>query len=1346
MVMLAQAGTDIEGHWAEQVINRWVDRKIVDGYPDGTFRPNAPIRRAEFAALINRTFGYSTPSSVAFDDVVGNEWFANDISRAVGAGYMDGYPEGVFKPNANISRQEAAMVLARINGLEETDETFDFIDINSIPAWSRWAVVAAARAGLMTGYPDGSFSPTASFTRAETVTVLDRLVAEVFTEEGIYGNADEQMVIEGNVVVLAENVELCNYHITGDLLIAESVGEGTVTLDRVIVDGGLAVKGGGANSVVIKDSTIVTLIIDKEGVRVVIQEGTQVSEAYVRTSSRVEQDAVGKGIASLTIEEILDTEEVVLSGSFANVSIRAESGKIVVDGGHVDEIILESDAADVVVELGSNASVANLVLDAPATVGGTGTIQTATVNASGAVIEQQPKELVLPEGTTANIGGEDVTGSAPVIVTPSDPYVPIPDQDQPEPTGLEGVAPTSADNVDGKIIRTTTAMEYKIASAEDSAYVSCGDGETTGLAAGGYVVRFAAKEGYNASPVIAVTVPGYVAPEVEVIDVSVVNATTVTFSSNVTPTAVKWNDVAYTAILVKGTTYKITIPAANVETNYKLTVEALGYTTFEKSDVTFTPAAWDGIAKEEVIPQGDIYEIRTGAELAWIAEQANLDVGPNTFAGKTVKLMNNIDLGGKEWTPIGNGIRNGYTVTGNSFQGLFEGNHKTVSNLKITASDTIGGEEHGFGLIGSMTKGSVKNLTVINPQISGTGCANGAIVGFLSYGYSVDDIDIIVVDNCAVIGGSISGQEAAGGVIGRLIGSTGASDNEAALRIKVQNCQNSGTEINILSNNAAGGIIGNQYRTNSIDQILIRDCVNSGNVTSPHMAGGIAGQIANGTLDGGSNTGTIIGGYNSSSIHYYGGHLIGYTTGARIRNVTELFDLKNVFETEGGMPVYVELAGNITATGFRGEVNTGAPVTDQDSIAMKNCRFLDILDHTTLEVSNAKTINLYTEYNNTLRGEVGTTLTITGAGSVNIGLDASRLKHFFTDVAGTIVAADAGGNVTKGTYGFVVKSGDNANRNQEIWVLESLKGSFIVSSGKTLAIEAGRTFTVAEGAILQVDGTLNVDGVLDVTGTANIGSGATLTNNGTVMVASSGALEIGHNANLTTAVPGSKIIVSQGGRLYNIQGDAGDIRVCWIGVESVPAMFQLTDGMAELVLGASSDYPLQLILKGNAIVPMNNSYNSTIGVSIWTGEKLVIDSGVTLTVDGILKSVGGSKIVNSGTLNVNGILRSGDVSGIENVGIVNINSTGRLEHVNGGTVIGAATDDVINLFEGGTIAIQQGRVNNFYANNVEISLNSDLSYTHETSGTTLILVPYTATMNQSFTWQTDRWSDSSVSR
>lgn len=128
-LILAQEGPDIQGHWAEEAVNRWTHRGIVEGYPDGTFKPGNSITRAEFAALVNRTFGYATFSSVEFSDVNDDEWFAGDVSKAVGAGYIEGYPDGTFKPNENISRQEAALVLARINDLEKTGEVYDFTDM-----------------------------------------------------------------------------------------------------------------------------------------------------------------------------------------------------------------------------------------------------------------------------------------------------------------------------------------------------------------------------------------------------------------------------------------------------------------------------------------------------------------------------------------------------------------------------------------------------------------------------------------------------------------------------------------------------------------------------------------------------------------------------------------------------------------------------------------------------------------------------------------------------------------------------------------------------------------------------------------------------------------------------------------------------------------------------------------------------------------------------------------------------------------------------------------------------------------------------------------------------------------
>lgn len=89
-------------------------------------------------------------------------------------------------------------------------------------------------------------------------------------------------------------------------------------------------------------------------------------------------------------------------------------------------------------------------------------------------------------------------------------YYVEPNQEQAAPTGLSSIAPSVALN-DGKIRGTSNLMEYKLASADDTAYVSCSNTETV-LTAGNYVVRFAAKTGFNASPTTAITVPSYVAP------------------------------------------------------------------------------------------------------------------------------------------------------------------------------------------------------------------------------------------------------------------------------------------------------------------------------------------------------------------------------------------------------------------------------------------------------------------------------------------------------------------------------------------------------------------------------------------------------------------------------------------------------------------------------------------------------------------------------------------------------------------------------------------------------------------------------------------------------------------
>jgi hypothetical protein len=180
--------SDIAGHWANEQISNWVSQGIVKGYPDGTFKPNNSITRAEFIVLVNRSFQFKDTTVIDFKDVQSNDWFYEEIAKAKKAGYMGGYEDGTIKPNAPISRQEVATVVAKLKCLYENNSAADkFIDAAKIPAWSKGFIGAVVEAGYMGGYPDRSFQPTKNISRAEAIVVLN---------VGIIANPENRIIYE----------------------------------------------------------------------------------------------------------------------------------------------------------------------------------------------------------------------------------------------------------------------------------------------------------------------------------------------------------------------------------------------------------------------------------------------------------------------------------------------------------------------------------------------------------------------------------------------------------------------------------------------------------------------------------------------------------------------------------------------------------------------------------------------------------------------------------------------------------------------------------------------------------------------------------------------------------------------------------------------------------------------------------------------------------------------------------------------------------------------------------------------------------------------------------------------
>ena len=82
---------DIDEHWAEQNIIDWIEKGLIKGYEDGSFRPDKSITRAEFITLVNNAFGFKEIASASFKDVLGSDWYAEDVGKAVAEGYITGW-------------------------------------------------------------------------------------------------------------------------------------------------------------------------------------------------------------------------------------------------------------------------------------------------------------------------------------------------------------------------------------------------------------------------------------------------------------------------------------------------------------------------------------------------------------------------------------------------------------------------------------------------------------------------------------------------------------------------------------------------------------------------------------------------------------------------------------------------------------------------------------------------------------------------------------------------------------------------------------------------------------------------------------------------------------------------------------------------------------------------------------------------------------------------------------------------------------------------------------------------------------------------------------------------------
>ena len=175
--------SDIDGHWAEAEIEEMTAAGYLNGYGDGSFRPDNSVSRAEFVKIMVEMFGEQTAYTGYFTDVAASAWYAGYIGGALDKGWITGVSGSLFLPEDQISREDAVTVIYRMLLSEyafggSSGDPSVFADFDEVSTYAREAVLTLAENGILLG-SDGRFFPQNAITRAEAAVVCLRVLEQV---------------------------------------------------------------------------------------------------------------------------------------------------------------------------------------------------------------------------------------------------------------------------------------------------------------------------------------------------------------------------------------------------------------------------------------------------------------------------------------------------------------------------------------------------------------------------------------------------------------------------------------------------------------------------------------------------------------------------------------------------------------------------------------------------------------------------------------------------------------------------------------------------------------------------------------------------------------------------------------------------------------------------------------------------------------------------------------------------------------------------------------------------------------------------------------------------------------
>lgn len=319
---------DIDSHWAKNSFMRLEEMGIINGYDDGSYRPDEKITRAEFFAIINRISNVSKNNGSSFTDVSSEAWYKSVVDYAAGAHYASGYDDGSFRPNDYITRTEAAAAVVKAFGGDK-DGSAEFTDAKDIPEWAKDYVDILSSSGTLSGDESGAFRPNDCITRAETAAMFDKFIGKFYSKaENLNDYTFEDKVLVRNTNIIFDNVTF-----NGDIYIGSGVSGGEIRFLNCKIGGNVYIAGRDNSAVVFENTDCKKICVNSTDTVTVISTGSsEIDTAVIRSECKLAEMNSEKGIKNITAYSYAE-----LLGDFESAEI-ADGRGIKLSGGRIREL------------------------------------------------------------------------------------------------------------------------------------------------------------------------------------------------------------------------------------------------------------------------------------------------------------------------------------------------------------------------------------------------------------------------------------------------------------------------------------------------------------------------------------------------------------------------------------------------------------------------------------------------------------------------------------------------------------------------------------------------------------------------------------------------------------------------------------------------------------------------------------------------------------------------------------------------------------------------------------------------------------------------------------------------